>query len=151
VAGASRAARSTDRDSHGRWLWRLVRPLGFKEGRRTSILEATGFHRSKNQCSFTSPRNSGVSGNPALDPMTASVPHSGQIAVWPLCVHSRISRGENVARHWKQPHCSLASITARCRRAGTFHRLTFKMSHGRSGRDSCFRSVFSPPFQFGRT
>src|ERR1041384_5797465 len=28
VAGASRAARSTDRDSHGRWLWRLVRPFG---------------------------------------------------------------------------------------------------------------------------
>ena len=25
MAGASRAARSTDRDSHGRWLWRLVR------------------------------------------------------------------------------------------------------------------------------
>jgi hypothetical protein len=24
MAGASRAARSTDRDSHGRWLWRLV-------------------------------------------------------------------------------------------------------------------------------
>jgi hypothetical protein len=25
MAGASRAARSTDRHSHGRWLWRLVR------------------------------------------------------------------------------------------------------------------------------
>jgi hypothetical protein len=27
MAGASRAARSTDRDSHGRWFWRLVGPL----------------------------------------------------------------------------------------------------------------------------
>ena len=27
MAGASRAARSTDRDSHGRWLWRLVSPV----------------------------------------------------------------------------------------------------------------------------
>ena len=27
MAGATRAARSTRRDGHGRWLWRLVRPL----------------------------------------------------------------------------------------------------------------------------
>src|SRR5215216_1559213 len=33
MAGASRAARSTDRDGHGRWLWRLVRWIGPVTGR----------------------------------------------------------------------------------------------------------------------
>src|SRR6266540_3450206 len=35
MAGATRAARSTRRDSHGRWLWRLVRLWTHRVGIRT--------------------------------------------------------------------------------------------------------------------
>jgi len=60
------------------------------------------FHR-KNQWSFTSPSNSTVIGKPIFDPITESLPHFGQIAVWPTprlseAIHSSIAAGGKMAK-----------------------------------------------------
>jgi len=79
---------------------RAVRRLS--EPARKGHGSALPFHR-KNQWSFTSPRNSTVIGKPIFDPITESLPHFGQIAVWPTprlseAVHSSIAAGGKMAK-----------------------------------------------------
>jgi hypothetical protein len=73
-------------------------------------------HRSQIKYRRISCKNSFVSGKPAREPMTDSMPQRGQRAVAPpsrSVIQSRISDGRKVFRQWKHPQRSLATISSR--------------------------------------
>ena len=61
-------------------------------------------------------RNHRSTGNPDADPITASMPHSGHMAVSPPSIHSMTSQTGNLDTHQKHPHRELPSSSERFRK-----------------------------------
>src|SRR5436190_3291447 len=73
-----------------------------ERSRKRGVAPLTGLERCDleegllNQCLCISLRKTGTIGKPELEPMTESIPHFGQRAVFWSSTHSLISSGENI-------------------------------------------------------